>query len=231
MKKYLLCLLAVGLLASCRSHKKIIEEQTLDTQTTVTTPRDDVPATPRVKGMTAKLNFTALQQGQKRASTGGSIRMKRDEIIQVRLVALIVEIGRLELTPDYLLFQNRYDKEYVKVAWADVPELKAAGADFNTLQQLFWGEYPGAEKGLTLKLDKTTSLRLDYADWSKLGKQNKQRFPGQMTLTINSGKKSYGGIFKYSSIQADETLEVQPTTISSSYKQVALEQILKQLTK
>lgn len=228
MKKYLFCIVAVGLLAGCRSHKKVVEEMTTDAGTTPPTTQVTVPAVNRVKGMTGKLNFTALQQGTKRASSGGSIRMKRDEMIQVRLVALIVEVGRMELTPDYLMVQDRLNKQYVKVAWADVPELKEAGADFSTLQQLFWGEYPGAEKGLTLTLNKSTSLRLDYADWTKLGKQ---RFPGQMTLTIQSGQKSYGGIFNYSNLQADDDLRVEPTTISSSYKQVSLDKILKQLTK
>lgn len=227
MKKYIVCLLAAGLLASCRTHKHATGPDTLPPTTTATKPEAE-PAVPKVKGVSAKLHFTALQQGAQRASTGGNIRMKRDEIIQVRLVALIVEIGRLEMTPEYLLVQDRMNRQYVKVRWADVPQLAEAGADFNTLQQLFWGEYPGAEKGLTLKLNSTTSLRLDYAKWQKL---DKQRFPGQMTLTIQSGQKNYGGIFDYSNLEADDRVKIEPTSISSSYKQVQLEQILKQIVR
>lgn len=227
MKKYLVPLLALVLLVSCRTHKNTADTPSA---TAVTTTPDAKPTrtAPKLNGVAARLNFTALQQGVKKASAGGYLRMKRDEIIQVRLVALIVEVGRLELTPEYLLVQDRMNKQYVRVSWDDVPQLKQAGVSFDTMQQLFWGEYPNAKKGLTLTLDSKTSIRLAYADWDKLAGQD---FPQQMTLTIQSGQNNYGGIFRYANLQADDHIEVQPTAISSSYKQVELDKILKQLTK
>ena len=215
-------------MASCRTHKQAADELTTTPDATTSTSMDKKPAAEQEQGISAKLNFTALQQGVKKASTGGYLRMKRDEIIQVRLVALIVEIGRLEMTPEYILVQDRMNRQYVKARWDEVPQLKEAGADFNTFQQLFWGEYPNTGKDLTLKLDKNTSLKLEYSNWGKVGRQ---RFPGQMQLTILTGNKNYGGIFKYSNLQANSRLEVEPTTISSSYTKVELDYILKQIIK
>lgn len=215
-------------MASCRTHKHAADELVTTPDAPAATSAEKKPAAEQEQGISAKLNFTAMQQGVKKASAGGYLRMKRDEIIQARLVALIVEIGRLEMTPEYILVQDRMNRQYVKVRWEDVPQLKEAGADFQTFQQLFWGEYPMKGKSLTLNLDKNTSLKLEYTDWGKAGRQ---RFPGEMILTIQSGSKNYGGIFKYSNVQADSQLEVLPTTISSSYKQVELDYILRQLTK
>lgn len=215
-------------MVSCRTHKQAADELTAGPNSPTTKSEEKKPVAEQEQGIAAKLNFTALQQGVKKASAGGYLRMKRDEIIQARLVALIVEVGRLEMTPEYILVQDRMNRQYVKARWEEIPQLKEAGADFYTLQQLFWGEYPMHGKEVTLKLDKNTSLKLEYANWGKAGRQ---RFPGQMTLTIQSGKKNYGGIFKYSNIQANSKLEVGPTTISSSYTQVELDYILKQITK
>ena len=237
MKKYLPIMIAVLLLASCRTHKKAVEQ--IDATPVVTSDgtvtqsgkskgKDASKAINQLTGVSAKLNFTALQQGVKKASVGGSVRMKRDEIIQIRLVAIIVEVGRLELTPEYLLVQDRINKQYVRIDWDEVPELTQAGVNFETFQQLFWGEFPNAEKGVSLRLNQSTSLNLTYADWTKLFGQ---RFPGQMTLTIQTGQKNYGGIFKYNNLQAEENMKVEPTTITSSYKKVDLEAILKQLIK
>ena len=82
-----------------------------------------------------------LSAGGKSASVGGQLKMKRDEIIQLNLTALgLIEVGRLEMTPAYLLIQDRMHKQYLQVAWNDVPDLQRAGIDFNAFQALFWNQ-------------------------------------------------------------------------------------------
>ena len=90
--------------------------------------------------VTSKLNLD-LVVGGKSLSVGGSCNLKRDEVIQLSLVAMgFMEVGRLEFTPQYMMMVNRFQREYVKVEYADVPYLQQAGVDFYTLQALFWSD-------------------------------------------------------------------------------------------
>jgi hypothetical protein len=90
--------------------------------------------------VTSKLNLK-LMAGTKEASVGGSLRMKRNDVIQISLVAFgIMEVGRLEMTPTTLLVMDRIGHQYVQVDYDEVPFLKEAGIDFYTFQSLFWDE-------------------------------------------------------------------------------------------
>ncbi len=97
--------------------------------------------------VTSKMDLD-LNLGGKSLSVGGSCNLKRDEVIQLSLVAMgFMEVGRLEFTPRYMMMVNRMEREYVKVDYADVPYLQRAGVDFYTLQALFWNDVfvPGGE--------------------------------------------------------------------------------------
>lgn len=92
------------------------------------------------QSVTSRISFNAVAGGQK-VSVGGSLKMKRDDVIQLSLVALgIMEAGRLELTQDYLMIVDRMGHKYVKVNYKDVEFLQKAGIDFFTFQSLFWNE-------------------------------------------------------------------------------------------
>ena len=98
--------------------------------------------------VTSKLKFSAKLGGQK-VSVGGSLKMKRDDVIRIQLVALgIMEAGRLEFTKDYVLIMDRVNKQYVKASYNDIEFLRANGINFYTLQSLFWNELfqPGRQK-------------------------------------------------------------------------------------
>ena len=117
-------------LSACRSTKNI----------TQTDPHDDGGAVEWVDKMalsglkegtvTSKMNLD-LNLGGKSLSVGGSCNLKRDEVIQLSLVAMgFMEVGRLEFTPQYMMMVNRMGREYVKVDYADVPYLQQAGCGF-----------------------------------------------------------------------------------------------------
>ncbi|MGN0234123.1 MAG: DUF4292 domain-containing protein [Bacteroidaceae bacterium] len=90
--------------------------------------------------LTAKASVK-LEAGQKDVSVSGTLRMKRDEVIQLSLAFLgLMEVGRMEITPEYFLLMDRMNHQYVRVTYADVPFFQQAGIDFHTFQSLFWGE-------------------------------------------------------------------------------------------
>ena len=93
-----------------------------------------------VSGIRGKMSIS-LQAGSTPLSASGTIKMKRDEIIQLSITALgLLELGRMELTPEYLFIQDRYHKRYIKAAWNEIPALQGTGVEFNTFQSLFWNE-------------------------------------------------------------------------------------------
>lgn len=95
---------------------------------------------PKFENFSAKMRLD-LAYGGERISVGGSIKMKRDEAIQLSLVAVgIVEAARIEFTPKRLLVLDRIGRRYVEVEYDELPFFKNSKVDFYTLQALFWNE-------------------------------------------------------------------------------------------
>lgn len=187
-----ICILAISLMTGCRSSKRAARET--DT-TTAASPISDGSGGNRTEdsdnkkksktverinnnrqtasGLRGKMNIN-LKVGSSPLSASGTIKMKRDEIIQLSVTALgLVELGRLELTPDYLFIQDRYHKRYIKVRWNEIPSLQSSGVDFNTFQALFWNELfvPGKHNTPTSKdfeeSDVAKRIRLQPKDQQK----------------------------------------------------------------
>lgn len=106
-------------------------------------------------------------------STSGTLRMKRDEVIQLSLVDPILgitEVARMEFQKDRVLIIDRLNHRYVEEPYARVGFLQKANVDFNTLQSLFWNEVfqPGAKQpdAKEFRVEKTTdgAPALAYAD-------------------------------------------------------------------
>ncbi|MCM1312506.1 MAG: DUF4292 domain-containing protein [Bacteroides sp.] len=124
------------------------------------------------KDITAKINVT-ISSGSKSMSTNGTLKMKKDDVIQVSLVDPILgmmEVGRMEFTRSKVLVIDRINKQYIDVPYEDVDFLKKANIDFNTLQSLFWNEVfePGNKQpkasAFTYKDNGDGSLEMGYTD-------------------------------------------------------------------
>lgn len=85
----------------------------------------------------AKVQLSGLG---KDVSVSGTLRMKRDDVVQLSLTVLGMEVGRMEFTPDDVLVVDRINKQYVRAAYTDVDFLRQAELDFYSLQALFWDE-------------------------------------------------------------------------------------------
>lgn len=129
------------MLSACRSTKQVATEDG------ESGPEQDVEWVDKMAGaalkdgtVTSKLSLS-LKGGGKSLSVGGSCNLKRDEIIQLSLVFMgMMEVGRLEFTPQYMMMVNRMERQYVKVSYSEVPYMLDAGIDFYSLQALFWGD-------------------------------------------------------------------------------------------
>lgn len=147
MKKYIFFLLTVLLLAGCHSSKNL--EKTPSTPLTPSTTKGGMQAENYVKRvcanaqtdntLTAKIKMT-LNSGGKDISVNGTLRMKRDDVVQLSLTFLGFEVARMEFSSDDVLLIDRYNKRYVRAQYGDLKFLRQAGLDFHALQALFWGE-------------------------------------------------------------------------------------------
>lgn len=147
----LLCLVIA--LSGCRSSKHLAERgQTPSTgpSTETLSPSEAQKAAAecvaRVAAVQAEgpcLTATAkvaISGKGKDFSASGQLRLKRDDVVRLSVRVLGMEVGLLEFTPSDVLIVDRFNKQYVRASYAEVPFLSQADLDFYALQALFWNE-------------------------------------------------------------------------------------------
>lgn len=96
----------------------------------------------------SKIDLTLGMMGRD-VSVDGKIYMRKNEVVRIVVAPFgLMEVGRLEFTPDYVLIVDRYHKEYAKATYNDLDFLKDNGLNFYALQALFWNELfvPGEKR-------------------------------------------------------------------------------------
>ena len=101
------------------------------------------------KNVVSNLTFSLSQNGGK-IQVPGILRMRKDDVIRLQLLipVLRTEVGRVEFTPDGVLFVDRLHHQYVKAGYDEVDFLKDNGITFYSLQSLFWNQLllPGEQR-------------------------------------------------------------------------------------
>ncbi len=141
-------LLCAAAFASCRSTKNI--ESATTSSSAVTAPSSTESTAAAVvknvaKNQVTKTFLTAKVKVEieglgKSLSANGTLRMKRNDVVQLSVTFLGMEVGRLEFTPQDVLIVDRLNKQYVRAAYSEVSFLKKANLDFYALQSVFWNE-------------------------------------------------------------------------------------------
>ncbi len=171
MKKATTIIAIAVMLTACGTTKQTVKAQPLDT-TAETTATDAAAASTGkkalnfvrkvndnavyAKNINTKIDLT-LTVGGKPFSVSGRLQMRQDEVIRITLTPFgLMEVGRLEFTPTYVLLVNRMDKQYVKAEYNKVSFLQANSIDFNMLQSIFWNRLfiPGESQLKDGDLDK-----------------------------------------------------------------------------
>lgn len=240
------CLLCVLLITGCRSHRHAERTQQVDTSTGATQRNSDdvyLPQTGKsnnksdkseksdkknkkeqsqatnAKAVSAKMSLT-LAAGSKQITCGGTYRLLRDDVIQFNLtygvLFVSMNVGTLEITRDGILLVDRLNKRYCRVSYDEVPQLAAAGVDFNFLQSIFWGEASESP---------TKDLQWSYANWQSLADG---KFPATITFTGKMKSNTYKATFNLSNIREQAGWETR-TDVSSRYTAVSFTTILNAL--
>ncbi len=145
----ILCLTAGLLSVSCGSQKKLVKEGDSSAVVQDAAPFSQTEYFNKVYGdktkediLTAKISCE-IKMDDRSISTTGSLRMKRDDVIQISLLVPklgMIELGRIEFTKERMLVVDRINKKYIDVPYNEVDFLKRCDVDFNTLQNLFWNQ-------------------------------------------------------------------------------------------
>lgn len=223
--------------------------------------------------ITSKIRFKINLDG-KELSLGGSLKMKRNDVIRLQLTALgLIEAGRMEFTKDYVLVMDRINKQYIKVNYNQVDFLRQSGLNFYSLQALFWNELflPGTDhvtdeslKSYTVNLagattdislrkghlnyqwqaNKTNNLIQQFVgsyadnqtgtikiDWNygTFKPMGSKQFPTQNNISLTVPRKKISIDMQLTNPNNDSDWETR-TEVTSKYKQVSLEDILKKLS-
>ena len=123
-----LFLFSLLLLASCGTKKNIEASSTKSIDNTAIRNTEYVRKVynnaTNAKNIVSKIDFSIDANG-KNISVDGRIYMRKNEVIRVVLSPLgIMEVGRVEFTPDYVLVIDRLHKQYVKATYNDLSFLK-----------------------------------------------------------------------------------------------------------
>lgn len=100
------------------------------------------------QNIVSNIDFS-IDTGSKDISVGGSLHMRKDDVIRIQLTAFgLMEVGRLEFTKDYVMIVDRIHKEYIKADYNKVSFLQRNVLNFYSLQALFWNMLfmPGTKK-------------------------------------------------------------------------------------
>ena len=96
--------------------------------------------------------------GDKTLPVKGNLRMRRGEVIQMAFTALgMIEVARVEMTPEAVWIIDRMNKQYAKVRYAELPLIGNSLVNFQMVEALLWNELflPG-QKNVMANLDKFT---------------------------------------------------------------------------
>lgn len=150
--RILLLTTAVLLLASCNPTRWVTGSKT--PEPTVAANTIDHPLAAIAQPNISHTDFTArmsadFSYGDHLLTVKGNLRMRRGDVIQMAFTALgMVEIARVELTPDAVLLIDRMSKQYATVPYDQLPILQDVGLNYDILESLLWNELflPGQKK-------------------------------------------------------------------------------------
>ena len=185
MRNVFYLLLLVVMLAGCKSTKNITSS---------------VPVVEPCY-LSSKLQLTIPSGSDGSITTGGTMKMKGGERVQLSILMPILrtEIARLEITPDEVLLIDRMNKRYVRASRKELDDILPKDARFSKLEKLLL---------------------------SASRPEGKAELSGK-ELGIPSLERAKVRLYDFSSKEFPMT----PTEISDRYTQVPLEELLNMLTK
>lgn len=138
---YACLVLLIVLMASCSSTKSLKKTDFIGDLSETEYLEKVVSNTADWNALTAKMTVDLNLNGKSTGKVGGTLRIKRGEVIQISLAPFLgIEVGRAEISPDGMLVIDRVNKRYVQVSFDELRRLTNVNLDFHVLEALFLNE-------------------------------------------------------------------------------------------
>lgn len=194
MKKVILLLTTILLLASCSAGRHTAADGTASTLGS---------ATPQAEAITARIGMSIYDSD---LSCTGKLRMLRDDVVQINLIFLGMNIGTLEFMPDTVLLIDRINKQYVRARYADIDMLRERQIAFPELQGLFWGASMNGREDEELSWT-----------YPAFGKVNKRKIPSAHQVRFKSGNLTAGFDMELTELSGDRNWTTRTQFDESEY--------------
>lgn len=194
---YLFSALLIVFVSSCSSTRNMKKGVSIGNLSEAEYMEELINRSPVWDAVTAKMSLAVDLNGKGPTKVSGTLRMKRDEVIQLSLTPFLgIEVARAEISPDGVLVMDRMNKRYVQVSFDELKNLAKADLDFHTLQALFLNEIflPG-KKVLTARDIPAFTVRPENEN-AVIEVKNGKRFTYLFRTHTNDGllKESHIGL-------------------------------------
>lgn len=211
IRYYIVAMVAILFMAACSSSRKASNSSYKDVP--VSTWKVD-------ECVTAKANIRIGTDKGKGVSVGGTLKMKRDDVIILNATYIFgLQIGTMELTRDSVLVVSRYTRQYIRMTYPELSALIGREVTFKDMQDIFWGE---AEE-----------FRIKSVEWkygSFVRMEDERRLPEQLDLAFAHGATSLEMSLTLSRHKYETGWNTRSSFNTANYEQLSPEQIKKLVT-
>lgn len=214
MKNFLIILVAVAamLVSSCASQQALSGD---------------------VQGVSAKLDleFKAFNMDE---SANGTIKMKRNEGIQISLTKFGIEGVRVICTTDSVLFLNKLTKTYIRTSYKEIDKMLGGEGtfNFNTVQAYFWNDNNRSNDYATLPIGGFIPLDLNTS-YGRSVRAGQYRVPKQISFNLSGADGAIEtGKAKMKLSKMKTANDWHPSTeVSAKYKSLDIRSLIGKLFK
>lgn len=186
-----------------------------------------------VQGVSAKLDaqFKAFNLDE---GANGTIKMKRNEGIQISLTKFGIEGVRIICTTDSVLFVNKLTKTYFRTTYREIDNLLGGEGsfNFNSLQAYFWNDNGRSTDYSTLPIGGFIPLNLKTS-YGRSIRAGQYRIPKQISLDLSGADgaiETGNAKLKLSKVKAVN--DWHPSTeVSAKYKSLDVRKLISKALK
>ncbi len=195
LKNYIVLFLGVVFLASCHSSKKMAKDD--DAVSSKVETIETKKKAPKHTEICSKVKVKLIMDG-KDVSTSGQLKMRWNDVIQVSLVDPVLgvmEVGRMEISPESVLVIDRMNKKYMSESFSTLSRLTGMPITHEAVQDMFWKQIE--EKGNNGFISFTLPFRKPVTMEIKLGSLNYDSgWNGHTEVSSKYQKVSVEALFK-----------------------------------
>lgn len=153
----------------------------------------------------------------KNVKMGGSLRMERDDVIQLNATYILgLQVGTLEITKNNVLLVSRTTRQYAVVEYQELSVMLGRTVSFDDFQSIFWGE----AKDLNVE-----GLKWKYGSFVELA--DKRLLPNDLDISFSKGSSSVDVSLQMSRYRYDKDWNRRTRVNTASYSRLTSDQIVK----